>query len=191
MSTVLRSYKPRKCRQCGDWFTPARPLQPVCGVPCAILFSREQKAKKVKREATKAKRAWRERTKSIGQRLSEADRAFGAWVRWRDRNEACICCPDSIETGWQGLYWNAGHYKPKGSNAALRFDEKNVHKQRVQCNKWKSGNLTDYRQGLIRKIGLSEVERLEGPQPSVKWDHDELIAIKAEYSRRLREAKRE
>jgi Bacteriophage Lambda NinG protein len=38
-----------------------------------------------------------------------------------------------------------------------------------------------YRAELIRRIGLHEVERLEGPHETRKWTIEELKAIKAEY----------
>ena len=43
-----------------------------------------------------------------------------------------------------------------------------------------------YRVGLIAKIGLAEVERLEGPHPPSKWTIDQLKGIKAEYKRRVK-----
>lgn len=189
------SVKPKRCRSCGKTFTPFRTTGVVCSVTCAIEFSKTKpdKAKALRLRAAKTeKREGRERAKTIGKRLQEAQRAFNAWILWRDRNQPCICCGhvDSRGAGYRGAgIWNAGHYKPAGSNAALRFDETNVHKQRASpCNMEKSGNLIAYREGLIKRIGLSAVERLEGPQPQIKWTHDQLIQIKLEYRRRLREA---
>jgi hypothetical protein len=38
-----------------------------------------------------------------------------------------------------------------------------------------------YRAELIRRIGLHEVDRLEGPHPPQKWTVDQLKEIKAHY----------
>jgi hypothetical protein len=64
----------------------------------------------------------------------------------------------------------------------LRFDERNAHGQLKQCNRWGSGRAVDYRLGLIRKIGLAEVEALEADQSVPKWTIEELKAIKAFYA---------
>jgi hypothetical protein len=49
------------------------------------------------------------------------------------------------------------------------------------------GNLVLYRLGLIRRIGLEAVERLEGPHEPRKYSIDELREIRDTYRRRARE----
>jgi hypothetical protein len=44
-----------------------------------------------------------------------------------------------------------------------------------------SGNLIPYRLELIRRVGQTEVDRLEGPPSPDKLTRDELIAIRATY----------
>lgn len=184
MSAVLKQPKPRKCKAagCDLYFVPFLSTQKACSTKCAIAISRAAIAKQERKEERAWKREGRERLKTISKRLQEAQRAFNAWIRWRDRNEPCISCGTlTADT------WHAGHYKPAGANAALRFNALNVHRQCEPCNTWKSGDLVSYRVRLVAKIGLEAVERLEGPQPEVKWTHDQLIAIRREYQRRLRE----
>jgi hypothetical protein len=43
-----------------------------------------------------------------------------------------------------------------------------------------------FRLNLIAKIGLAEVERLEGPQVPKKYTIDELKAIRDDYRSRLK-----
>ena len=50
------------------------------------------------------------------------------------------------------------------------------------------GNLVLYRAELIRRIGLAEVERLEGPQPQRKFTIPDLREIRDKYRALAREA---
>jgi hypothetical protein len=74
-----------------------------------------------------------------------------------------------------------------GHSAALRFDENNTHKQCSVCNNYKSGNLAEYRPNLIVKIGLEEVERLEGPHDPKKYTIDELRELLSVYQAKNKE----
>jgi len=91
---------------------------------------------------------------SPSQLKAKAQKVFNAWIRKRDEGLACISCGS-------GRPEHAGHYLSAGHHSRLRFDERNVHCQCIRCNYFLSGNQMYYRQGLIKKIGLSEVESLE------------------------------
>jgi hypothetical protein len=39
--------KPKKCKQCSEYFEPTRPLQMVCSPLCAIAYKNKQEAKEV------------------------------------------------------------------------------------------------------------------------------------------------
>ena len=79
---------------------------------------------------------------------------FNASIRERDKDLPCISC---------GKYnqLQAGHFYSAGHHELLRFEEDNVHGQCVKCNYFLSGNLIKYREGLIKKIGIERVERLD------------------------------
>ncbi|MNL72197.1 Bacteriophage Lambda NinG protein [compost metagenome] len=85
-----------------------------------------------------------------------------------------------------GGAYDAGHYRSRGSASHLRFDEANCHAQRKHCNRYGAGRAVDYRIGLIARIGLPEVERLEADNSVCKWTRDELVAIKNHYKARLK-----
>tara|TARA_R110002126_G_scaffold64861_4_gene165898 strand:+ start:103 stop:357 length:255 start_codon:yes stop_codon:yes gene_type:complete len=68
-----------------------------------------------------------------------------------------------------------------GHSAALRYDEDNCHKQCSVCNNYKSGNLSEYRSNLLKKIGLQKVEWLEGPHDPKKYVIEELKAMLTHY----------
>ena len=161
------------------------PLAVVCSPLCAIEYAKQQTAKKAdkkRKETAKAKREFKAKDKKF--LLNKAQAMFNAWIRQRDAKEPCISC-GYISDGKNSRQWHAGHYRPAGQNSALRFNELNTHKQCSICNNYKSGNLVAYRENLIRKIGLEEVERLETEKPVKKWTTEELQDIINTYKAKL------
>jgi hypothetical protein len=176
--------KPKPCGYCKSLFTPVRLMQAVCSPICA---RRQVLAKKVE-ERTKIKTR-REAIKTIPVLIREAQIAFNAFVRERDRQAGHACISSGRPLDWTGNAVDAGHYRSVGAAAHLRFNEDNVHAQSKHDNQYKAGNAVDYRLGLIQRIGLARVEALEASNEPHKWIREELIAIKAMYVRRLKELK--
>lgn len=73
----------------------------------------------------------------------------------------------------------------------MRFVESNCHSQCRHCNNYLGGNHVEYRKGLIERVGLQEVERLERDQTVRKYTKEGLQEIaryyKAEARRLLKE----
>jgi hypothetical protein len=185
------SLKPRKCAVCKTVFRPLRSMQKVCSPACSLGWARklaEQKAARAKRDERKSLREKLEKAKTRGQHLKELQTAFNAWIRARDAGLPCISC--GRPASWQGQ-WDAGHYRSVGSNPASRFDPLNVNKQCGPCNVHLSGDLIRYRAGLVKKIGLEAVERLEGPHAPLKLTLLEIHEMKAFYRAEVRRLKRE
>ena len=65
------------------------------------------------------------------------------------------------------------------------FNPVNCHKQcNTFCNKHLSGNLLEYRKGLIERYGITYVEKLESLADSgryKKYTKEELIQVKKTY----------
>lgn len=185
--------KLKKCKVCRTQFVPRSGLQIACGIECAQALA---KAKREKEEAAKARaerkadQAKREKLKTRGDWMKEAQAAFNAYIRERDRlaGYACICCGESLD--WTGNGVDAGHYRSVGSAPHLRFNENNVHAQTKRCNRYGAGRAVDYRIGLIRRIGLAAVEALEADQAPRKYTVDELAAIRTAYREKLRALRR-
>lgn len=175
--------KPRHCKVCKGLFTKQRMGQVVCGPKCAADLAtqaREKKAKadyKARKEAIKTRSDW----------LKEAQVAFNAFIRERDRLAGRPCISSGKPLDWSGNGVDAGHYRSVGSAPHLRFDERNCHAQSKQDNRYGAGRAVDYRVGLIARIGLEAVEALEADQTPRKWTIDELKAIKATYKAKLKE----
>jgi hypothetical protein len=188
MNKAGKPPKPKKCDTrkggCGQTFTPSRPMQCACGVPCSIAMAgkaRDKKAAKAATEDRKATKAKLIELKPLKWFHAQTKRVVHLYIRTRDAHLPCISCGTM-----HAPQWDAGHYKSVGANSSLRYDTANIHKQCSRCNKELSANLILYRQNLIPKIGEAEVLRLEGPQPVHKWTREELEAIKAEYSAKTR-----
>jgi len=110
---------------------------------------------------------------------ARAGRVFRKWIRKRDEGKPCISCP-SYNVSDAGHYYSAGHYP------ALEFDEDNVHSQCRHCNSFLSGNLIEYRKGLLERIGGDRVELLDTKagyykRNGYKHDRTNLIQIIEKY----------
>ena len=179
----------RRCKVCRQPFEPRLPMQAVCGIDCAKSLAVSVRSKAEKQAATKQRKADRERKEKLKSRSElarEAQQAFNQWVRLRDADKPCISCGRHH----QGQM-HAGHYLSVGARPELRYEPLNVWLQCAPCNTHLSGNAVLFRQALVREIGAEKVEWLEGPHPARKYTADELRAIKAEYTAKALELKRE
>lgn len=141
-------------------------------------------AKRADREKTKARR---EAIKTIRDFLKDAQAVFNRYIRLRDAGHPCISCGLPMSSEAVGGGYDAGHYRSVGAAGHLRFDEQNVHAQCKRCNRYGAGRVQDYRIGLIARIGLPAVERIEADNSTHKWTRDELIRIIETYRQKCRE----
>lgn len=171
--------KAKTCKVCKEKFIPHLSTAIVCSIKCAIEYTNKQNAKKdaLKRtqsrlETIKKKNA----IKSITEYAKDAQTAFNAYIRKRDEHLPCISCG---RIG--GCQFHAGHYRTTKAAPQLRFNEDNCHKQCAQCNNHLSGNITEYRINLVKKIGNDRVEELENNNAIKRYTKDELVEIKNIY----------
>lgn len=192
MQTKLNS---RKCKHCKETFQKMRPLQSCCGPKCAIAHNEILKARENAQQAIR-ERAERKKKinsmKGIKELTKDAQTAFNAFVRFRDKDQLCICCDKPYGTNNLGGDFDCGHWRSRGAAPHLRFNEDNAHGQRKYCNMYRDGNPIGMRLGMINRIGLDRVEALENNNAVHKWTKDELIAIKLKYkqlTKALKDAK--
>lgn len=156
----------------------------ACCVSCAIALSdsarEKKKAKDHALERAQHAKA-REAVKTRAQHLKEAQAAFNAVIRERDKDLPCISC-NRHHSG----QFHAGHYRSVGSSPELRFEPLNVHKQCAPCNNHKSGNVVEYRISLVKRIGLDNVEWLEGKHEPKRYTIEDVKALKAKLRAELR-----
>lgn len=180
--------KNKVCKVCKKEYTPYSSTSKACSYECALVIAKIQQKndsdriiRNKKKAEKKAHRIQKEKLKTRAQWLREAQTAFNAYVRERDRDEPCISCGRHHE----GQY-HAGHYLTVSANPELRFHPFNNNKQCAPCNNHLSGNIVKYRPNLIEKIGLKSLEWLEGPQQLQKLTIDEIKEIKAHYKEQLK-----
>jgi hypothetical protein len=180
--------RPKACKSCGEKFIPERQMQVTCGIPCAIDYSRKQRAKAERVAALEDRKTIRikiEKLKPLSYWADKAQVAVNAYIRARDEGQPCISCGRHH----QGKV-NAGHYRSRGAMPALRYHHDNIHLQCEPCNSSKAGNQLEYRIRLIQKIGIERVEWLEGPHESPRWKKEDYQRIEAEHKDLLRELKK-
>ena len=189
--------KPKKCKApgCGKPFKPTMTTQKVCSIACALAMSKDSKVQKVAaraitKQARQELQERREKLKTKGDHLREAQQAFNAYIRERDRLAGYRCISSGRPLDWNGNAVDAGHYRSTGAAPHLRFDENNCHAQSKHDNRYLSGNVSDYRIGLIKRIGLEAVEALERDQSARRYTIEDLQAIKALYRQKLKDLRR-
>ncbi|WP_044274841.1 recombination protein NinG [Pseudomonas fluorescens] len=194
--TIERKHpKTKTCKNpaCRASFVPQRLGQTVCSPKCALAAVEVQKGKARKSLALADRReikVRKEKLKSRGDHMREAQQAFNEYIRARDQAAGHLCISSGKPLDWSGNAVDAGHYRSVGSAPHLRFDERNCHAQSKQDNRFLSGNAVDYRIGLIARIGQEAVDALESDQSVRKYTVDEIKAIKATYRAKTRELKR-
>ena len=172
----------RKCLHCKKEFQKKKPLDSVCGIICALGRAKYLREIKDAKNAQKAHRTMKEGLLTHKDYLKLAQTVFNAFIRKRDENEPCISCgATNVEE------FHAGHYVAS-TYQILRFNEDNVHKQCSRCNTHLRGNLISYREGLIYKIGLEEVEKLEAERhKTFKMSIPELKEMILLYKKKIKE----
>jgi hypothetical protein len=180
--------KYKKCKVCKTNFTPIQFAQSVCGYKCAIIHAKNLKAQKEQREWNKEKSVLKDKLKTLSQYEAEAKISFQKWIRLRDIDLPCISCGNSNTTDWAG-----GHFYSAGMYSGFMFDERNVHKQcNTHCNKHLSGNLLEYRKGLIKRYGedfVTNLDNISDSKRNYKFTKEELIAKKLQYDIKIKEIK--
>ncbi|RSZ60026.1 recombination protein NinG [Massilia atriviolacea] len=170
----------RKCAvsACRALFPPRSMTHKACSPECAaaLAVTARQVAER------KSDRARKQALKSRQDHLKDAQAAFNAFIRERDRDEPCISCGRHHDG-----QWHAGHFRSVGAQPALRFDETNVHKQCAPCNNHLAGNIVEYRIRLIQKIGALRVELLETEHAPARYTIEDATRIKLIYRGKLKQ----
>lgn len=162
-------------------FIPQRFLQKGCSVQCALKIAANQKQKALARQ----NRVKLNDMKTKPVLLNELQAIFNRFIRLRDKDQPCISCG----TTKQVINYDAGHYYSRGAYPALRFHPDNVHRQCSKtCNLEKSGNLIEYREGLINRIGIERFERLQTlKKEQLHLSTFEINEMKQAYRLKIRE----
>ena len=180
----ISTTKKYRCKVCTNPFEKLSPWQTACGIECALKIVDTEKAL-LKRAIEKSSRAdtkqRKEALKSRSDYVKEAQIAFNAYVRERDKHQPCISCGAPLQLAAVGGGFDCGHYRSVGSAPHLRFNNHNAHGQCKKCNRYLSGNAIEYRRGLIERYGQDYVDILEADQCVRKYTVEGLQAIAKQY----------
>ena len=169
-----------RCKQCKQKFEPKWFNQKYCMVndECIKHFAEQTKLKAWNERKKKAK----EELLTVQDYLKLAQQVFNKYIRLRDKGLNCISCNK------KALKENAGHFYNANNHYNVRFDENNVHLQCEHCNTFLSGNLINYRENLIKKIGVKEFKELEQrANKTRKFTKVELKQILETYKQKLKD----
>jgi hypothetical protein len=168
-----------RCRSCKEKFEPVRFNQKYClKDECIRVFVEEAKSKAWK----KTKKNMQENLETIQDLVKATQIVFNKYIRLRDKDELCISCKQKPKKS------NAGHYYNANNHWNVRFNENNVHLQCEHCNTFLSGNLINYRENLLKKIGAEEFNVLEGKSKVTrKFTKEELKEIIETYKKKIKE----
>jgi len=167
-------------------------IKSFCSFEHLIEFTRSKPAKEIARKAVKRDTKVKlDSLKTASDYIKEAQVAFNSYIRVRDKNKQCISCGCLPGDTVQGGKFDAGHYRSRGSASHLRYHLFNCHSQCVKCNRYLSGNVVEYRKGLIARIGAERVEQIEMGNNPRKFTIDYLKRVKKifNYRKRLYERK--
>ena len=176
-----------RCRECKDKFEAKYFNQKFCMekdecILGHVEFAKEQLEKKKQKAWREKKKVLKENIKTRSDHLKEAQVEFNRYIRLRDKDEPCISCQKPLRVN----NIDAGHYRSVGGCPELRFNEMNCNNQCIHCNRYLSANLINYRINLIKKIGVENVEFLEGNHEPLKLTVNEIKAIKEKYKNKCK-----
>lgn len=164
-----------KLKKCANKTCKNRSANEACSYECALIVVRLRNEKKKNKEWKEKKKVIKEKLKRVIDYKKEARYWFQRWIRIRDLGKDCISC-DTI-LGAISKY-DAGHYYSASGYPQLLFNEYNCNSQCVFCNQHKSGNLIEYRKGIIYRYGINVLFDLE----NLADDKTKRVITKEEFS---------
>lgn len=179
--------KKRKCAHCKKYNLVSEMIKPnfsyFCDFECAANYGRSKALKQKEKKERKELKELKEKIKTKTDLKKEAQIAVNRFVRIRDSKRPCISC-NGFKEQKRGGTMDAGHYRSVGAATHLRYYLFNINAQCVHCNRDLSGNIVEYRHGLIEKYGLDMVERIESDNQTRNYTKDDFRRIKKIFTKR-------
>jgi len=176
-----------RCKNCKELFKVVRFNSKFCDAIDCKAVEALQNLNKLKQKEVKE---WKKRKKEIVKGMETVQDlmkivqvTFNKFIRLRDKGQPCISC-NVVMT----KKINACHYYSSGGHKNLTFNPDNVHSGCERCNSYLAGNLTEYRKGLIKRIGIKRVEKLdELAHVTRKYTREELRELNGLYKQKIKE----
>jgi len=138
-------------------------------------FSAVKKGKQIKRKSWEERKRKMDVIANTGKYKQTLQNEINKLSRMIDDKfgYGCISCHVS-----HGVQFAGGHRFSVGSNASLRYNLHNIHKQcNLKCNNHLSGNPEGYDQGLVMRYGRNYVEKVK----SLKRDYPYIGLKETDY----------
>jgi len=183
----LSNSGPLKCKGCKEYFARDTLIIVPGGKfhdrDCMIEWAIENQSKgRDKIDKLERKEIVKAKKNKLKTRKDAAKNACHSYIRARDTGKGCICCGEPL-----GNNFHAGHFMESGNNPQIRYDENNIHGQRLNCNFFKGGDSGDYKENLINKIGLKAVNNLiDLKGGTMKRSPEDYRAIEKYYKDKLK-----
>jgi len=148
------------------------------------------RAKRIKQKNEESRKFYVQRKKNYHAnnkktRKRAVKEACHDYIRERDKDCVCICCGKPL-----GDDFHAGHCFESGSNSRIRYDENNIHAQRLDCNVFHGGDSGEYKDRVIAKIGLFEYHCLKSKKGGIDTrTTQDLKEIEVYFKNKLKELK--
>ncbi len=194
-----------KCRLCkSKTDNPViKGIYKFCSLDHSIEFTigqmnkqRERNIKKAKQVAVKKDKAFNRETKRLKESIKKRTGKNGHYDNYKvvlhryikhvlRKGEPCYTCdlPQKFEDSPQAFH--VGHFIPQKQVDPRRFMLINLRIQCYKCNTHNSGMRAEYKERLIKELGIDKVEWLECDvnHKSLKEQYPEVSDIKKETAR--------
>ena len=186
----------RRCKQCRQYYPAPQalttPAGTFCGIDCAIrcaegrVAKKRIKAIKLHEKALRTQHtARKEALLTVRDHIRLTQASFNKYIRARDYGKVCISCGKLPAQKYGGTV-DCGHFRSIGAASQHRLNTWNAAGQCSSCNRYLSGSAVDYRIGLIERIGVERVERLENDNTPRKFSIEYLKRFRKIFNRRAR-----
>lgn len=173
----------RKCKVCSAIFSPPESFRQWCSFECGAILGQRRLAKR-KEAIEKAQRALDKAAKMELKPLhywaKRAEKAFNAYIRFRDEGDPCISCGT-----YDAPEWHAGHMYTVKARPDIRYHEDNVHLQCPSCNTFQGGLVGEYKKRVVSKIGQERMDALVYVNPAFKKTREHYQQVEATYKAKL------
>jgi hypothetical protein len=173
----------KKCKSCSEPFEPKQKFNSTIKTNrCDVCLKTAQALKNLSAIKKEKKIKDKEDLLTLQDYLKLAQQVFNAWIRQRDEGKPCISCKKVIVGKT-----DAGHMYSVGNYPSVRFNEKNVHSQCINCNRYNGGKVNDYRINFILEYSQAELDELDKlAHQSIKYNINDLKELIKIYKERLK-----
>lgn len=105
--------------------------------------------------------------------MKKLEEVTPSYIKLRDWAKPCPSCGSQHNPSF-----DAGHYHKRSVEPAIKYHELNIHAQCIECNRFKNGMQTEFKRGLILRLGAEKFRELELlPKTQIRFTNWELAQL--------------